>query len=169
LHLDLRDEMTSTMAAFPAEGFSRPVFGIAVMGALHWASLRRVPAVMAPVMVGVTGPVLLVLIVGQVLTLLHLVGALLVAGITIDYGLFFSWQREHHVESRLTALAALVCALTTATTFGILALSKISALQAVGTTVFFGVSLGFLAARLTASRPKGHDAQVHAQGAEARY
>ena len=87
---------------------------------------------------------------GQLLSLFHLVSLLLVVGISIDYGLFFS-RGDADADLRGRTFHGLsVCVLSTVSVFGILATSRLPVLNAIGTTVAVGVALSFLAAMLLA-------------------
>jgi predicted exporter len=69
---------------------------------------------------------------------------LLVFGIGIDYGLFFS-RREPDVRMRQRTFHALsICALSTVSVFGILSLSAVPVLQDIGITVWVGVLLSYI-------------------------
>ena len=78
---------------------------------------------------------------GQKLHLMHILAFLLVLGIGIDYTIFFT-ERKGHSES--TMLAALLSAITTILSFGMLVLSSTPALRAIGLTVFLGIVFSLL-------------------------
>jgi predicted exporter len=82
---------------------------------------------------------------------------LLVFGIGIDYGLFFSRQ-EPDVRMRQRTLHALsVCALSTVSVFAILSLSAVPVLQDIGITVWLGVLLSFVFALLLSQPWAAHN------------
>lgn len=78
------------------------------------------------------------------LTLFHLVAMLLVAGLGIDYALFFNRIRIDAKEWETSFPAIWKSWLTTILVFGSLALSDTVVLGALGLTVTLGVSLSFL-------------------------
>ncbi len=90
---------------------------------------------------------------GQALSLFHLVSLLLVLGLGLDYSLFFTRKSEDRSAREKTVYGILVCFGSTALVFGMLASSSIPVLSAIGLTVFLGVSLSFLFAVLF-SRPQ---------------
>lgn len=78
------------------------------------------------------------------LTLFHLVAMLLVAGLGIDYALFFNRIRTDEKEWETSFPAIWKSWLTTVLVFGSLMFSDTAVLGALGQTVTLGVSLGFL-------------------------
>jgi predicted exporter len=96
---------------------------------------------------------------GVALTLFHLIALVLAAGLGLDYALFFERSAqvddvESAAEQRRTLHALLVCVASTALVFGLLALSTIPVLNALGGTVALGVAVHFcLALLLAGSRP----------------
>lgn len=92
------------------------------------------------------------------LSLFDLMALTLVAGLGLDYGLFYSRPTRDHSEQvhsegdypdeqSATARAVLLCALSSLLVFGILACSSIPLLQGIGTTVACGVIAAYLLAR----------------------
>jgi predicted exporter len=88
--------------------------------------------------------------------LLHVVTLLLVLSMGVDYGVFMVEAELHRrsgasVEGALddapaTAVSLVVAALSTAASFGVLALSENPALRAMGLTAALGVTLSLLLA-----------------------
>src|SRR5690606_40356428 len=89
---------------------------------------------------------------GVELTLFHLVSLVLGAGLGLDYALFFERTGSDRREQLRTLHAIVVCGAMTALVFGLLALSSIPVLQAIGTTVMIGVAGNFVLALLVARR-----------------
>jgi predicted exporter len=113
-------------------------------------SLRRLVQVVLPLSAAIALTLALQHALGERLSLFHLTSLLLVAGIGIDYGLFFS--RGDTAEERGRTRHALgVCATSTLTVFAILALSQLPVLHAIGSTVAIGVVAAYLLARFAAS------------------
>lgn len=84
------------------------------------------------------------------LSLFDLMALTLVAGLGLDYSLFYSKPNtgaEQQAQQQATARAVLLCALSSLLVFGILACSSIPLLQGIGTTVACGVIAAYLLAR----------------------
>jgi predicted exporter len=92
---------------------------------------------------------------GVALTLFHLIALVLAAGLGLDYALFFERSAqvddvESAAEQRRTLHALCVCAASTLLVFGLLSLSTIPVLNALGGTVALGVAVHFVLALLLA-------------------
>ncbi|NIQ59077.1 MAG: xanthomonadin transporter, partial [Gammaproteobacteria bacterium] len=83
-------------------------------------SLGRALRVLVPGLIGVLVAVALLRMAGEALSLFHLVSLLLVVGIGIDYGLFFSRDDRDPSTRGRTFHGLAVCALSTVAVFGIL-------------------------------------------------
>ena len=92
----------------------------------------------------------LLVLLGQRLSLFHLIALILVAGIGIDYSLFFSRPCDDMDDRKRTLHALTVCAISTTTVFGTIATSKIPVLATIGATVAIGVLANFIAAMVLA-------------------
>ncbi len=82
------------------------------------------------------------------LSLFDLMALTLVAGLGLDYALFYSGISNAQ-HNRQTATAVNLCALSSAVVFGTLSWSTIPVLAGIGSTVFFGVITAYLLARFT--------------------
>jgi predicted exporter len=80
------------------------------------------------------------------LSLFDLMALTLVAGLGLDYVLFYSREQDTR-GAQATASAVFICALSSLIVFGILSLSSIPVLRGIGTTVFMGVLAAYLLAR----------------------
>jgi predicted exporter len=93
---------------------------------------------------------------GVSLGILHLVGLLLTVAVGSNYALFFDLMRDQTTEEGADdddTLASLVLAnLTTVLSFGLIALSSIAALSAIGRVVAPGALLALLLAAAFAPR-----------------
>lgn len=159
--LDLKVELDTLYQRYLREAMWQALLGagavIALM-ALWLRSARRVLAVSQPLVLAV----LLVLAgfaaAGATLGILHLVGLLLVVAVGSNYALFFdSLEADRHGGAAGTAdpetLASLALAnLTTVASFGLLALSQIPALAAIGRVVAPGALLALVLAAVFARR-----------------
>ena len=130
---------------FRTEALQRIAWALALIIIILWLGLRdgwRMFRVILPVLLAVAIAAAVPLGLGEKLNLFHLVSLLLVAGIGLDYGLFFS---RASTEDRLHTLhALLVCAISTSTVFAMLAFSEIPVLHSIGTTVSVGVVAAFM-------------------------
>lgn len=153
LYLDLKRDTGSLMTDFREHASSRVLWGILAMALVLWLGLRsarRTLTVLLPGFIAVIIDVAILRLTGQLLSLFHLVSLLLVVGISIDYGLFFSRGDADAGLRGRTFHGLTVCVLSTVSVFGILATSRLPVLNAIGTTVAVGVALSFLAAMLLA-------------------
>ncbi|MDS4028985.1 MAG: MMPL family transporter [Candidatus Contendobacter sp.] len=154
-YLDLRAETNRLVANFRAATLIRIGWGAALIVAVVWLGLRswrRVVAALLPVGLALVFTVAALLMLGERLSLFHLVSLLLVLGVGVDYGLFFSRPGADPDSRRRTLHALLVCCGSALTVFGMLSLSALPALRAIGLTVSLGVAASFIAA-LVAARP----------------
>jgi len=85
---------------------------------------------------------------GVSLNLFHLISLVLVAGLGLDYALFFEHAEDEPSEQRRTLHAVLVCSLSTLMVFALLAFSSLPVLRALGTPVAIGVLSNFVLALL---------------------
>jgi predicted exporter len=152
--LDLKAEVDRLYAGYFHRALTMSGVGFAVIVILLFGALRspaRVARVMAPFMAGVLLVAAWHVLDGTRLSIFHLVGLLLVAAIGSNYSLFFDRLAERadaDVERTLASLA--LANLTTVTGFGILALSSIPVLKAIGSTVALGTFVTLLFAAMTA-------------------
>ena len=156
--VNLRKDSSRMINRFRNSALHHLAVGVGLIGLVLLAGLRsplRVAQVMGPVVLALIVGVTLLVATGHRLSLFHLVSLLLVAGITIDYSLFFS-RRGDSDRFRVSTLHALTtCLLSTLAVFGLLALSRVPVLSAIGLTVVFGVLAGFLMSLALAQPPVG--------------
>ena len=98
---------------------------------------------------------------GVSLNLFHLISLVLVAGLGLDYALFFEHAEDEPSEQRRTLHAVLVCSLSTLMVFVLLAMSSFPVLRALGVPVAIGVLSNFVLALLL-TRPNSGPAAVGA-------
>ena len=152
-YLDLKRDTRSLMADFREHAAIRVLWGvlaIALVLGIGLRSARRTLLVLLPGLVAVVIDVAFLRMLGERLSLFHLVSLLLVVGISIDYGLFFSRGDPDPGMRGRTFHGLVVCVLSTVSVFGILATSRLPVLNAIGSSVAVGVALSFLAAMLLA-------------------
>ncbi|WP_018873682.1 MMPL family transporter [Thioalkalivibrio sp. ALJ16] len=141
---------------FRNEALQRLALGILAV-ALLLLLVTRAPGrslrILAAVGTGLVLTVATLILLGVSLSLFHLIALLLITGLCLDYAVFFS-RPLADATARLRNLRSVsVCALSTLVVFGLLALSSLPVLQAMGLTVVLGVVFSFLAAALLA--PEG--------------
>ena len=144
--LDLRAAAMHLLDGFIDETLENLVLAgliICAVLALGLRNHRRLGQVLLPI--GVTLALdfsILVALEGSV-NLFHLISLLLVLGLSIDYSLFFARPCTSPAECGRTFFALSVCALSSFAMFGMLALSSIPVLHAIGSTVAIGIALAF--------------------------
>lgn len=107
-------------------------------------STHRTLRILLPVISAIATTTALLHLLGEALSLFHLVSLLLVLGIGLDYALFTDRCQIHKEERQRIVESLLVCGTTTLLVFGILAFSAVPVLHAIGLTVSLGVSLTLL-------------------------
>jgi predicted exporter len=168
--LDLRGEVDRLYSGYFDRALRMSGLGLAAIVLLLAVALRsprRVAGVMAPLVAGVLVVAAYHTLAGTRLTLLHLVGLVLVVAIGSNYALFFdrlAQARDADVGRTLASLA--LANATTVATFGVLSLSSIPVLQAIGSTVALGAFLTLLFSAML-SRVPFSDADDHRQRAHA--
>ena len=150
--LDLKAESESMVAGFRGETLWRiAAAGLAIILITGWGLPRRqLLRVLLPVLATVLVEAALFRLAAVPLTLFHLISLMLVGGIVLDYALFFNRDAANFADQTRTLHAISVCCVSTFTVFGILALSEIPVLRAIGVTVAAGVLIGYMLSALTA-------------------
>jgi predicted exporter len=154
LALDLKAEADRLYRGYFERALAASAIGLGVIVALLFTALRsplRVLRVMAPLVAAVLVAAAFHALAGTRLDLLHLVGLLLVVAIGSNYALFFDRLASGASPARTLASLALANA-TTVASFGVLAISEIPVLRAIGSTVALG-AFAALAFAAMLSRP----------------
>jgi predicted exporter len=121
--------------------------GIVVLLTLFLHSPARTARVVAPLALAVLTVTAGLVLLGEQLTILHLIGMLLIVAVGSNYALFF----DTHAGSSPLTLASLVIANTaTVLGFGVLAFSSVPVLSALGSTVAPGAFLALVFSALLA-------------------
>ena len=153
--LDLKETSESLVEAWRGRVLAALALAGLLLAATVWIALRA-PRRVARVLVPMAFTLLLTLAIlrgaGVELTLFHLVSLVLGAGLGLDYALFFERTGNDRREQLRTLHAIVVCGSMTALVFGLLALSSIPVLRAIGLTVAIGVVGNFVLALLIARR-----------------
>jgi predicted exporter len=154
LLLDLKAQVDRLYAGYFHRALVMSSIGFAVIVLLLFGALRsprRVARVMAPFVAGVLFVAAWHALAGTRLTIFHLVGLLLVAAVGSNYSLFFDGIATRGEAAAQRTLASLALAnATTVAGFGILAVSSIPVLHAIGSTVALGAFVTLLFAAMTA-------------------
>jgi predicted exporter len=87
---------------------------------------------------------------GERFSLFHIASFLLVIGLGLDYALFFNRRHGTMAERGRTVYGLVVCSTTTILVFGVLTLSQIPVLRAIGMTAALGSLACLLFAALLA-------------------
>jgi predicted exporter len=155
-YLNTKARANEVLRQFRVEAMDRLLWGAALVLGLLALSLRSLPRALRallPVALALGLDLLILTLLGQQLSLFHLVALLLVVGIAIDYSLFFDRRETQHHARRSTEHAVTLCAVSTVGAFGILAASTIPVLKAIGLTVAIGIVASYGFARLLAPAP----------------
>ncbi|MBE9548499.1 MAG: hypothetical protein IMF09_03755 [Proteobacteria bacterium] len=148
--LQTRNEVSLSLQKFRLK-LSQLLFVAAAVIALVLVLLLRQPARVLRILMVVTAAVMgaagISWLLSGSLNLLHLLSLILVAGIGIDYALFFTrgFKQPHQAtaEKAATLHALLVCLLSSTAVFFLLATSGIKVLESIGMVVTAGVILAF--------------------------
>ncbi|QEL65521.1 hypothetical protein OTERR_20450 [Oryzomicrobium terrae] len=151
LLVDMKGEMENLYASYLHEAILLSLAGVGVIVALLTATLRsarRVGQILAPLFGAVVTVTAGLLLAGQQLTILHLIGLLLIVAVGSNYALFFN---QGALAPR-TLASIFLANLTTVAGFGVLGLSSVPILIAIGATVGPGVVLALLFSAILAQR-----------------
>lgn len=141
------------MTDFRDQAVSRLYLGALLLVALLIVGVRswqRTLVVLLPLTLAVLLDLCVLALRAEPLTLFHLVSLLLVVGLGIDYGLFFSSTADDIEEQSRTLHALLLCSSSTAAGFGMLCFSSLPVLKAIGQTVTVGVIAAYVFAAIIA-------------------
>lgn len=111
-------------------------------------SVRRFVWTVGTVTAAISGTLAILVWVQGAISLFHLVSLVLVAGLGVDYCLFYSRPGVSRTEFLDTRHAVIACAASTAGAFAILSSSSIPLLSDIGMTVAMGTLILFVAARV---------------------
>ena len=123
---------------------------IVVLLAATLRSPRRLAAVLLPLALAVLFVVAGLHLSGERLHLLHLVGMLLIVAVGSNYALFFDRTEDNPADDPRTLASLLLANVATVIGFGILGLSPVPVLKAIGVTVGPGAVLTLLLSAMLA-------------------
>ncbi len=159
--IEIGAELTRMYAHYLAQAQTQSLLGalgVVLLMAATLRSPRRLLSVCQPLLLAVLLTMGLLVLLGVQLGILHLVGLLLVVAVGSNYALFFDMlQREVAAGQAVDndTLASLALAnLTTVLSFGLIALSEIPALSAIGVVVALGSLLSLVLAAAFAPRAR---------------
>ena len=148
--VDLRGEVGSLLGAFRERATLATALGVAMIYAILAIGLKapgRAARVVAPAILAALWTLAAIAATGHALTIFHLIAALLVVGVGVNYMLFaFPARGERISDTALMSLA--VVSATTLCAFGAMATSAIPVLNALGVTVTLGVVATLVACAL---------------------
>jgi predicted exporter len=145
--LDLKRDVDELYRGYRARAALFAAVGAAAIVVLLILVLRdrvRLWEALAPLVAALVLTCTILLLLGERLTLFHLVAMLLVVGVGSNYSLFFEHEALHRSEARSTLVSVLLCAASTVLAFGLLATSLAPVLRAIGLTVALGAALSLL-------------------------
>lgn len=156
--LNLKSESDALYSSYLSEALCLSAAGFAAIIVLLLGTLRsplRVAGVIAPLVLAVLAVAAGLVLGGQSLTILHLIGMLLIVAVGSNYALFFDRSNaDQHADTAPLILASLLIAnATTVVGFGVLGFSHVPVLAALGSTVAPGALLALLFSALLSRAP----------------
>lgn len=145
--LDLQRGSEALVADYRQEALLLLAIGSLVAVVTLFLGLRshtRVFRVTMPVALSVLFTVATLSLTGTAFSIFHLLALLLVAGVGLDYALFFERYAAHPLDWARTLRAVILSAITTVTVFSVLAFSSIPVLHGLGETVAVGALLSLV-------------------------
>ncbi|MFO7760474.1 MAG: hypothetical protein R6V20_02510 [Desulfobia sp.] len=103
-------------------------------------SFRAIIAVLAPVASALAGIALFAFFSASGINLMHILMAIMVMGLSVDYGIFTVCNHRNYISPAISR-AVTICAVSSLIGFGVLALASHPALQSLGITVLTGIGL----------------------------
>ncbi len=155
-YLDLKEESNRMVSAYRNETLRLLGWGVLSIGLVLLVGLRApvtVLRVMLPIGSAIVVVAALLHALGERFSLFHLASFLLVIGLGLDYALFFNRRHGTPAERGRTVFGLVVCSATTILVFGVLALSQIPVLRAIGMTTALGSLACLVFAALLAEPP----------------
>jgi predicted exporter len=144
--IDLRQEISDLVAGYRLQILIYSCIGMVLIAVLLFAHLRSSLAtfrVLVPPLLGILFTLAVLALIGERVSLFHLVALLLVLGVGINYALFFNQRAKDRPRADRILFSLLVCLISTSIGFGILAFSTTQVLHAIGVTAFSGTVSSF--------------------------
>jgi len=156
-YLDLKEESNRMVSVYRDETLRLLGWGVLSIGLVLLVGLRA-PVTVLRVMLPIGSAIVVVAAVlhaiGERFSLFHLASFLLVVGLGLDYALFFNRRHGTLAERGRTVYGLVVCSTTTILVFGVLALSQIPVLRAIGLTTALGSLACLVFAAFLAESPE---------------
>lgn len=153
--VDLKTESDHLYEGYLREAILLSLAGLAAIVALLFATTRslvRVLRIVAPLAIAAAVVIAGLVLSGQQLTILHLVGLLLIFAMGSNYALFFDKSTLEGGIAPQTLASLLVATTTTVAGFGLLGFSSVPVLNAIGATVGPGAVLALLFSAILARK-----------------
>jgi predicted exporter len=161
--LSIGDELRRLYRHYLGEAQAQALLGALGVVLLMMAWLRSLPRLLAvckPLLLAVLLTMAGFALAGVPLGILHLVGLLLVVAVGSNYSLFMDWLRHQSTADEDTMASLLLANITIVLSFGLIALSQIPALSAIGRVVAPGALLALLLSAAYASPSATPSARV---------
>jgi predicted exporter len=156
-YLDLKEESNRMVSVYRDETLRLLGWGVLSIGLVLLVGLRApitVLRVMLPIGSAIVVVAALLHALGERFSLFHVASFLLVIGLGLDYALFFNRRHGTLAERGRTVYGLVVCSTTTILVFGVLALSQIPVLRAIGLTTALGSLACLVFAAFLAESPE---------------
>ena len=156
-YLDLKEESNRMVSTYRNETLRLLGWGVLSIGLVLLVGLGAavtVLRVMLPIGSAIVVVAALLHALGERFSLFHLASFLLVIGLGLDYALFFNRRHGTLAERGRTVYGLVVCSTTTILVFGVLALSQIPVLRAIGMTTALGSLACLVFAAFLAESPE---------------
>lgn len=154
--LDLKAASDALYQSYRRDAVGHALIGAAAIVALLLVTLRaplRVFFVLLPLAGAVIVTTSVLLLTGERLSIFHLVGLLLVVAVGSNYSLFFDRETAITLDRSRTLVSVIFANTSTVIGFGILSLSSVPVLNAIGTTVAVGAVLSLVFSAAFMPRP----------------
>ena len=156
-YLNLKEESNRMVSSYRNETLRLLGWGALSIGLVLLVGLRA-PLTVLRVMLPIGSAIVVVAAslhaLGERFSLFHLASFLLVIGLGLDYALFFNRRHGTLAERGRTVYGLVVCSTTTILVFGVLALSQIPVLRAIGMTTALGSLACLVFAAFLAESPE---------------
>lgn len=160
--MDLKSVSADSITSFRNAALIRLLAGMIVIMLLLYL-VRRDMMMTARILFAMVSALALtagiMLLLGEKFSLFHILASLVVIGVGLDYGLFFSWKANVLEDRRRAFHGIAICAVSTTIVFAMLAMSSISVLRVIGLTVALGTCLTFLTCYLFVALPSQRAAE----------
>ena len=160
--MDLKTVSADSITSFRNAALIRLLAGMVVIMLLLYL-VRRDVMMTARILFAMISALALtagvMLLLGEKFSLFHILASLVVIGVGLDYGLFFSWKADVLEDRRRALHGIAICAISTTIVFALLAMSSISVLRVIGLTVALGTCLTFLTCYLFVALPSQRRAE----------